>query len=72
MSSQNLNLYLTTEHECGYLPNRKATNLVPDPNVPMTMALYSQLIELGYRRAAQCLHEPMAADLGDSEVRSND
>jgi arginine-tRNA-protein transferase len=58
MSSQNLNLYLTTEHECGYLPNRKATNLVPDPNVPMTMALYSQLIELGYRRSGSHTYRP--------------
>ncbi|MGD2053378.1 MAG: arginyltransferase [Gammaproteobacteria bacterium] len=58
MSSQNLNLYLTTEHECGYLPGRMATNLVPDPSVPMTMALYSQLIELGYRRSGSYTYCP--------------
>jgi arginine-tRNA-protein transferase len=58
MSSQNLNLYLTTEHECGYLPDRMATNLVPDPSVPMTMALYSQLIELGYRRSGSYTYRP--------------
>jgi arginine-tRNA-protein transferase len=58
MSSQNLNLYLTTEHECGYLPGRMATNLVPDPSVPMTMGLYSQLIELGYRRSGNHTYRP--------------
>jgi len=58
MSSQNLNLYLTTEHKCGYLPGRMATNLVPDPGVPMTMALYSQLIELGYRRSGSHTYRP--------------
>ena len=58
MSSQNLNLYLTTEHECGYLPGHLATNLVPDPCVPMNMELYSQLIELGYRRSGGHTHRP--------------
>ena len=58
MSSQNLNLYLTTEHECGYLPDHMATNLVPDPRVPMSMQLYSQLIELGYRRSGSHTYRP--------------
>ena len=58
MSSQNLNLYLTTEHECGYLPDRMATNLVPDPCVRMDMQLYSQLIELGYRRSGGHTYRP--------------
>jgi arginine-tRNA-protein transferase len=58
MSSQNLNLYLTTEHECGYLTGHLATNLVPDPSVPMDMQLYSQLIELGYRRSGSHTYRP--------------
>jgi arginine-tRNA-protein transferase len=58
MSSQNLNLYLTTEHECGYLRDHKATNLVPDPCVQMSMQLYSQLIELGYRRSGSYTYRP--------------
>ncbi len=58
MSSQNLNLYLTTEHECGYLPDRLATNLVPDPCVQMSIQLYSQLIELGYRRSGSHTYRP--------------
>ncbi len=58
MSSQNLNLYLTSEHECGYLPGHRATNLVPDPCVQMNMDLYSQLIELGYRRSGSHTYRP--------------
>jgi len=58
MSSQNLNLYLTTEHECGYLPGQTAVNLVPDPCVPMSMDLYGQLIELGYRRSGAHTYRP--------------
>ena len=58
MSSLNISLYLTTEHDCGYLPNHSATNLVPDPRVPMNMELYSQLIELGYRRSGSNTYRP--------------
>lgn len=58
MSSQNLSLYLTTEHECGYLPGHTAMNLVPDPCVPMSMDLYGQLIELGYRRSGAHTYRP--------------
>lgn len=58
MSSQNINLYLTAEHACSYLPDRMATNLVPDPKMPMTMALYGQLIQLGYRRSGNHTYRP--------------
>jgi arginine-tRNA-protein transferase len=58
MSSLKISLYLTTEHECGYLPDQRATNLVPDPRVPMNMQLYSQLIELGYRRSGSHTYRP--------------
>ena len=58
MSSLNISLYLTTEHDCGYLPGRRAMNLVPDPRVPMNTQLYSQLIELGYRRSGSHTYRP--------------
>jgi arginine-tRNA-protein transferase len=58
MSSQNIHLYLTSEHDCGYLPDRRATNLVPDPNLQMDMGLYSQLIQLGYRRSGDHTYRP--------------
>ncbi len=58
MHSQSIHLYLTSEHECGYLPDRVATNLVPDPKLKMNMAMYSQLITLGYRRSGQFTYRP--------------
>jgi len=58
MSSQNISLYLTTEHDCGYLPDHLATNLVPDPRIEMSMPLYNQLIELGYRRSGSHTYRP--------------
>jgi len=58
MSSQHISLYLTAEHACGYLPDRLAANLVPDPALSMTMPLYSHLIELGYRRSGRHTYRP--------------
>ena len=58
MSSQKIHLYLTSEHACGYLPDRMATNLVPDPNIQMNQDIYSQLIKLGYRRSGNFIYKP--------------
>lgn len=62
MSTQNIPLYLTSEHECGYFENRRATNLVPDPAMPMTRELYSRLIALGYRRSGDFTYRPHCRD----------
>ena len=58
MSSEHIQLYLTAEHECSYLPNRMASNIVPDPNLAMDMSLYSYLIQLGYRRSGDFIYQP--------------
>jgi len=58
MSSEHIQLYLTAEHECSYLPNRMASNIVPDPNLPMDMSIYSYLIKLGYRRSGDFIYRP--------------
>ena len=58
MSSQSIQLYVTKSHDCGYMDDKQATNLVPDPNMPMTMAIYSQLIQLGYRRSGDHTYRP--------------
>lgn len=62
MSSQSIHLYLTSEHDCGYLPGRRATNLVPDPQRQMDLELYSQLIGMGYRRSGDYTYRPHCAD----------
>lgn len=58
MNSQSIQLYLTKSHDCGYIDDRQATNLVPDPNLPMNMDIYSQLIQLGYRRSGDHTYRP--------------
>lgn len=58
MSSDHIQLYLTAEQECSYLPDRMASNIVPDPNLDMEMPIYSQLIQLGYRRSGDHVYKP--------------
>ncbi len=58
MSAEHIQLYLTAEHECSYLPDRMASNIVPDPNLPMDMSIYSHLLKLGYRRSGDFIYRP--------------
>ena len=58
MSSQNLSLYITTEHECGYYDDRMTSNLIPDPQVQITASLYSLLISKGFRRSGDFVYRP--------------
>lgn len=62
MTTQNIPLYLTSEHDCGYFKNRKATSLVPDPALQMSKELYSRLIALGYRRSGDFTYRPHCRD----------
>lgn len=58
MTTQNIPLYLSSEHDCGYFKNRKATSLVPDPALAMSSEIYSRLIALGYRRSGDFTYRP--------------
>lgn len=58
MSSQNLSLYITAEHECGYYDDRLTANLIPDPQVKMNAPLYSLLISNGFRRSGNFVYRP--------------
>ncbi len=58
MNSQNLSLYITAEHECGYYDDRQTSNLIPDPQVEMNAALYSVLISNGFRRSGEFVYRP--------------
>ena len=62
MSSQHIQLYLTTEHECSYLPDRMASSIVPDPNLTMDMSIYSYLLKQGYRRSGDFIYRPHCND----------
>jgi len=58
MNSQNLSLYITAEHECGYYDDRLTSNLIPDPQVNMGARLYSLLLTKGFRRSGEFVYRP--------------
>ena len=62
MNSKQIQLYITNEHECSYLPDRMTRNLVPDPDLTMDMSFYSQLLTLGYRRSGDHVYKPHSQD----------
>jgi arginine-tRNA-protein transferase len=53
-----LQFYLTHESPCAYLSDRDSANIVPDPAVPLTAALYDQLIQHGFRRSGGHVYRP--------------
>jgi arginine-tRNA-protein transferase len=45
-------------HTCSYLSDQKAQNLYPDPSLPMTNEIYSELIQYGFRRSGNSSYRP--------------
>jgi len=62
MSSRHLQLYITAESPCGYYAERMSSNLVPDPQIPLSMPVYNQLIQHGFRRSGAHCYRPHCKD----------
>ena len=58
MLSNALELYITAAHECPYLEERKATNLLVDPAYTMDNRTYSHLLNKGFRRSGSDVYRP--------------
>lgn len=58
MNSNHLQLYITTESPCSYFDDRMSGSLVPDPEVALSMPLYNQLIQHGFRRSGEHTYRP--------------
>lgn len=54
----NINLYITAEHPCPYLPERFATNILVDPCFRMTGQVYNRLLQSGFRRSGVDVYRP--------------
>ncbi len=50
-------LFVTSDHGCGYLPQRRARNLVVEPG-RVDQQTYHDLIQLGFRRSGSYLYRP--------------
>ncbi len=60
-SLQRVQLYLSTEHPCGYLPDRGARNAYVDPSLQMSRERYAWLITQGFRRSGDYVYRPHCA-----------
>ncbi len=58
MFSDSLELYITAAHECPYIRDRKATNLLVDPGYRMNASTYARLIDKGFRRSGSDVYRP--------------
>lgn len=58
MNTRNLQLYITAESPCSYFDDRMSSNLVPDPDIPLNMPVYNQLIQHGFRRSGAHSYRP--------------
>jgi arginine-tRNA-protein transferase len=56
--STTIQFYQDKGHECSYLKDQQARNIYPDPNLVMSNGLYSQLIQLGFRRSGDFSYRP--------------
>ncbi|MDH5602120.1 MAG: arginyltransferase, partial [Gammaproteobacteria bacterium] len=63
-SIDEINFYLTPEHECSYLNDRQAITLFVDPNYAVSMKQYSTLAKLGFRRSGSNIYRPHCHDCG--------
>lgn len=57
-----LKFYRDSPHDCSYLSEQQTQNIYPDPNVVMSNALYSQLIQHGFRRSGNHAYRPHCPD----------
>lgn len=51
-------LFLSTQHACGYLPEREARSLFVDPDYALDDARYQVLLEQGFRRGGNHVYRP--------------
>ena len=57
-SLKDLKLYTTSEHDCSYLPNKKAKTLFVDPEFSIDNEFHTRLNEIGFRRSGAHLYRP--------------
>ncbi len=61
-STRQVALFVSPDHDCGYLPGRMSRNLFIDPELPLDGRIYQALLEQGFRRSGQHVYRPGCAD----------
>lgn len=53
-----ISLYRTIPHPCSYLDDLEAVNLIVDPELKLSPAMYERLLENGFRRSGCMVYRP--------------
>ena len=56
--ADDLRLFQTGGHACGYWPERRARDLVLDPRDPRLATVYPQALDWGFRRSGDLVYRP--------------
>ena len=59
-----VDLYMGQEHDCNYIDGEVARSLFLDPNIAPDSALYSALVENGFRRSGEFVYRPQCRHCG--------
>ena len=62
MSRQDIEIYSTPAFSCSYLSERTAVNAVLNPAIKPDIAVYSGLVEMGFRRSGAHIYRPQCPD----------
>ncbi len=62
VSLREIKVYTTFPHRCSYLGDREATTLFVDPRQKISLQLYTQLSQLGFRRSGDHVYRPHCAN----------
>ena len=57
-NDDNLRLFQSAPHPCGYWPDREARDLVLDPRDPRLPELYPMALRWGFRRSGDIVYRP--------------
>ncbi len=57
-----LQFFMTSEHECSYLPEERAASIFIDPNKEVDRLMFSELSEIGFRRSGKHIYRPHCAE----------
>lgn len=58
ITTRTVTLYAGAPHVCSYLPGEVAVTQFVDPSLPMSTALYSELVDVGFRRSGEHVYRP--------------
>ena len=57
-SQSSIRCFITPNHDCSYLADKKACNLVIDPQLPLSDVLLGNLLNSGFRRSGEHIYRP--------------